>query len=88
MAQSFPAGQPAAPTTHHLGELARGGRTWQVHLEVAVEARPLRGRVHFVAESEQRSTGWIFIEASEADMLRRFNEFSALELWRLLESLP
>ncbi|MBM4187118.1 MAG: hypothetical protein FJ206_07380 [Gemmatimonadetes bacterium] len=72
---------------HHLGELARGGVAWQVHLEIATDTKPPKGRVHFVAESEQRSTGWIFIEASEADLLRRFHEFSALELWRVLESL-
>jgi hypothetical protein len=87
MAQSSPAGQPSAPVTHHLGDLARGGTTWQVHLEVVADMLPVKGRVHFVAEAEQRSTGWIFIEASEQDLLRRFHEFSALELWRLLESL-
>lgn len=86
MAQSSPAQQPAAPGAHHLGELARGGTTWQVFVETS-PGNPIKGRIHFMAETEQRSTGWIFIEATEQDLLRRFHDFSALELWRLLESL-
>jgi hypothetical protein len=35
----------------------------------------------------QRSTGWIFSEWSDADIVHRFNEFSAAELWLLLDSL-
>lgn len=70
-----------------MGELARGGTTWQVYFETQTDTFPVRGRVHFVTESSQRSTGWIFIEHAEPDLLRRFHEFSALELWRLLESL-
>ena len=87
MAQSSPASNSAVPGTQHLGELARGGTTWQVYFETQTDTVPARGRVHFVTESSQRSTGWIFIEYAEQDLLRRFHEFSALELWRLLESL-
>jgi hypothetical protein len=43
--------------------------------------------VHFVADDSTRSSGWIFVEASEQEVLRRFQEFSAVELWKLLESL-
>jgi len=35
----------------------------------------------------QRSTGWIFSEWSDTDIVNRFNEFSAAELWLLLDSL-
>lgn len=87
MAQTSPAQNPAVPGAHHLGELARGDTNWQVHLEVLGVTFPVKGRVHFVADGEQRSTGWIFVEASEQELLRRFHDFSALELWRLLESL-
>jgi hypothetical protein len=34
-----------------------------------------------------RSTGWIFAEWTDADIVNRFNEFSAAELWLLLDSL-
>ena len=48
----------------------------------------LQGRLHFVGTGGQvRSTGWIFAEWSDADILHRFNEFSASELWLLLDSL-
>jgi hypothetical protein len=41
-----------------------------------------------VAGAERvRSTGWIFVEWTEADILARFGEFSAAELWLLLDSL-
>jgi len=45
------------------------------------------GRVHFVSPDNARATGWIFLEWSEQDVLHRFNEFSPIELWKLLESL-
>jgi hypothetical protein len=61
--------------------------SWQVYFETNVTTRPVRGRVHFVTEGMQRSTGWIFLEWSETDLVKRFHDFSALELWRLLESL-
>ncbi|MBL8987820.1 MAG: hypothetical protein JNJ80_16230, partial [Gemmatimonadetes bacterium] len=72
---------------YHLGDLARGGTTWKVYLETKVDTMPVKGRIHYVAETGQRSTGWIFIEPTEQDLLRRFHEFSALELWKVLESL-
>ena len=87
MTQSSPAGIPEVPGARHLGDLARGERTWRVFLETQTETRLARGRVHFVSDTAQRSTGWIFVEWSEQDLLNRFQEFSALELWRLLESL-
>jgi hypothetical protein len=34
-----------------------------------------------------RSTGWIFVEPTDQELLRRFQDFSAVELWKLLESL-
>ena len=37
--------------------------------------------------SEHRSTGWIFVEWSERELIGRFSEFSAVELWRVVESL-
>jgi hypothetical protein len=48
----------------------------------------IHGRLHFVATGDAvRSTGWIFAELSDNDILHRFNQFSAAELWLLLESL-
>ena len=87
MTHSSPAEPPPAQGAHHLGDLARGGVTWKVYLEVRTDTQPVRGRVHFVTDTGQRSSGWIFIEPTEDDLLRRFGEFSALELWRVLESL-
>jgi hypothetical protein len=43
--------------------------------------------VHFVAGERHRESAWIFVEVAERDVLERFNEFSAVELWSLLESL-
>jgi len=40
-----------------------------------------------VSPDNARATGWIFLEWSEQDVLHRFNEFSPIELWKLLESL-
>jgi hypothetical protein len=87
MTHLSPAELPDVPGARHLGDLARGGATWRVFFESRADAQPARGRVHFVGEGGQRSTGWIFVEWSEQDLLKRFQEFSALELWRLLESL-
>ena len=87
MTHSSQAENPAIPGAYHLGDLARGGVTWKVYFETKTDTRPVKGRIHFVTEAGQRSTGWIFIEPAEQDLLRRFHEFSALELWRLLESL-
>ncbi len=87
MTQPTAAEIPSVPGAHHLGDLGRGGVTWKVYLETNTTMVPVKGRVHFVADATQRSTGWIFIERTEQDLLRRFHEFSALELWRVLESL-
>ena len=87
MTQPSTAELPDVPGARLLGDLARGGVTWRVYFETRSDTQPARGRVHFVSEAAHRSTGWIFVEWSEHDLLRRFHEFSALELWRLLESL-
>jgi hypothetical protein len=87
MSQSSAPELGPVPGAQHLGDLARGGKTWRVFFETKLDTRPVKGRVHFVTESGQRSTGWIFIEPTEADLMRRFQDFSAIEWWRLLESL-
>lgn len=82
--------QPAiagSPYGAYLGDLARGGTTWQVYLDTRPEGSLVAGRVHFVAGDTVRTTAWIFLEWSEADAARRFNEFSPIELWKILESL-
>ncbi|HEX5633916.1 MAG TPA: hypothetical protein VFX50_11845 [Gemmatimonadales bacterium] len=91
---------PSFELTHHgrlLGDLARGDLRWAVHLDTRPHPRqaanergqvPLQGRLHFVRDDGQvRSTGWIFVEFGEHDILARFAEFSANELWQLLDSL-
>jgi hypothetical protein len=47
----------------------------------------VRGRIHFLAGERHRETAWIFLEWSEKEIRERFNEFSANELWSLVESL-
>lgn len=84
-----------APLGRSLGELERGESRWTVYLETRPHPRAtglrdstLQGRLHFVDQGQvQRSTGWIFTEASDADIVHRFNAFSAAELWLLLDSL-
>jgi hypothetical protein len=85
-----------APTGRLLGELQRGGLQWNVVLETRPHPRapggagPWQGRLHFVRDDggePTRSTGWIFVEWGEQEMLGRFAEFSAVELWKLLDSL-
>lgn len=71
----------------HVGDLARGGTNWSVHLETRQDGDTAVGRVHFVANEIRRSSAWIFREWTVADIRTRFAEFSAIELWRLLESL-
>lgn len=71
----------------HMGDLARGGTTWSVHLETRQDGPVIAGRAHFVAGDVRRSSSWIFREWSVPDVKARFAEFSPLELWRLLESL-
>lgn len=72
-----------------MGELVRGEGHWDVLLETVrdrtIEA--VRGRIHFVAGSMHRISGWIFLEWNEQDVQARFGEFSAQELWNLLDSL-
>jgi len=46
-----------------------------------------QGRLHFVEGNRHKSTGWIFREYSEREIHDRFNEFSPIELWKILESL-
>lgn len=87
MTQPTVAELPDLPGARFLGDLARGGVTWRVFFEINTDHAPVRGRVHFVSQAEQRATGWIFVEPTEEELLTRFHEFSALELWRLLESL-
>lgn len=72
-----------------MGELARGESRWDVLLEFARddEIGALRGRIHFVGGNLHRLSGWIFLEWSAKDIEARFAEFSAQELWNLLDSL-
>ncbi len=72
-----------------MGELARGESHWDVLLELArdEEIGALRGRIHFVSGNLHRLSGWIFLEWSAKDIETRFGEFSAQELWNLLDSL-
>lgn len=93
--RNLPGPTPDAPWGRCLGELNRGDTQWVVYLDTRPHPRgatlkynSLQGRLHFVGADDQvRSTGWIFAEWSEADILHRFNEFSAAELWLLLDSL-
>ncbi len=78
---------PEAPAARHLGDLARNEIRWSVYLETRIEGELAQGRVHFVEGTKQRSSGWIFREWTERDIISRFNDFSPLELWKLLESL-
>jgi hypothetical protein len=80
-------GLPEAPMARHLGDLGRADDRWQVFLESRPQGQTVAGRVHFVQGERTRSSAWILLERSEQDVLHRFNEFSAVELWRLLESL-
>ena len=75
--------------TRQMGELLRGESRWDVLLESVRDGSvgAFRGRIHFVGGSTHRMSGWIFLEWKEADVLTRFAEFSAQELWNLLDSL-
>ena len=72
-----------------MGELVRGEDRWDVLLESVRddEVECLRGRIHFVSGNTHRLSGWIFLEWSEREIESRFGDFSAQELWRLLDSL-
>jgi hypothetical protein len=72
-----------------MGELQRGGHPWEVLLETArdPDVEAVRGRIHFVAGSLHRLSGWIFLEWSDREIEARFSDFSAQELWNLLDSI-
>jgi hypothetical protein len=74
----------------HMGQLKRADTNWDVFIELVadgVDKQLRRGRVHFVAGERHRESAWIFVERSDRDIIDRFNEFSPIELWSLLESL-
>ena len=79
----------SAIKARQMGELARGDDRWDVLLESVRddEVNGLRGRIHFVSGNTHRLSGWIFLEWAERDVDSRFGEFSAHELWSLLDSL-
>lgn len=72
-----------------MGELQRGESHWDVLIEFArdEDVGVLRGRIHFVSGIVHRLSGWIFLEWSARDIETRFGEFSAQELWNLLDSI-
>jgi hypothetical protein len=78
---------PNAPLARHLGDLTRNDSRWGVYLETRQQAPTWAGRLHFVNGTRHKSTGWIFIEWSETALIERFNDFSPVELWRMVESL-
>lgn len=86
MSEPFP-GQERA---RHMGELRRGPSRWDVYLEVepAPELEAVRGRIHFVGEGNRKTTGWVFLERQEKEIVERFGEFSAVELLQFVESIP
>lgn len=74
----------------HMGHLKFGGAAWDVYVETQADATDKRihkGRLHFVAGERHRESAWIFLEWSDQDIRARFNDFSPVELWSLLESL-
>jgi hypothetical protein len=75
--------------TRQMGELVRGDARWDVLLESVKDGSvdAMRGRIHFVSGDLHRLSGWIFLEWTEKEMQERFTEFSAQELWNLLDSL-
>ena len=72
-----------------MGELKRGPTRWDVYLEVEpdTEMEAVRGRIHFVGDGSRKTTGWVFLERQERDIIERFGEFSAVELWHFVEAL-
>ena len=73
-----------------MGELKRGQHRWDVYLELQPDAElgAVRGRIHFVGDGVQRTTGWVFLEWRELEILERFGEFSAVELLQFVEAIP
>jgi hypothetical protein len=76
-----------APLARHLGDLTRNDARWGVYLETRNEGDRWAGRLHFVDGNRHLSTSWIFVEWTERELIARFSEFSAVELWRVVESL-
>lgn len=75
---------------HHMGQIRRAeSAPWDVYLEIMPDSDrvAVRGRVHFVAGERHRESAWVFLEYSEKDVRERFNDFSDVEVWNLLESL-
>jgi len=72
-----------------MGELVRGDSRWDVLLETVRDSTvdAVRGRMHFISGNIHRISGWIFLEWTEREVQERFAEFSAQELWNLLDSL-
>ncbi len=72
-----------------MGELKRGPSRWDVYLELEPdsELEAVRGRIHFVGEGVRKTTGWVFLERQEKDIVERFGEFSAVELLQFVESI-
>ena len=85
--QPPPVPLPEAPQARHLGDLARSQTRWSVYLETRVAGSMAQGRLHFVEGTRHKCTGWIFREWTEQEIHERFNEFSPIELWKILESL-
>jgi hypothetical protein len=86
---------PADAPGRHLGDLARSDQRWAVYLETQPHegvhgfrgGEAVAGRLHFIDGSRRRATAWIFLEWNDQAVLERFNEFSPIELWKMVESL-
>lgn len=85
--QPAPVSVPDAPAARHLGDLVKSETRWSVYLETRSVGSLAQGRLHFIDGSRTKSTGWIFREWTEQDITQRFNEFGAVELLKILESL-
>ena len=73
-----------------MGELEIGEDRWDVLLETALDPMDgvIRGRIHFIAGTTHRLSGWMFLEWDEREVEARFREFSSgRNLWDLLKSL-
>ena len=81
---------PGQERSRHMGELKRGDQRWNVYVEMQRDSDvgAVRGRIHFVAPGELKTTAWVFLEWQEKDILERFGEFSAVELLQFVEALP
>jgi hypothetical protein len=72
-----------------MGQLARGETTWEVYVEFEFppDDGTVRGRIHFVHGDRHRQSAWVFLERTQKEVQERFNDFSANELWNLVEAL-